>query len=193
MSNLKGEKGNNYAPSLKISEEARKIMESVNTVVREVADKTSPGFSLVFLLLFACLAYLHERSTFYTYIVIALWLLLQSYSLVDEEFRKDLLWTVLGLARNVVYYLFLGKLWSMVKLYIDISQGNVSESVMKEISTCWSADVVDGGCAFKVVNLLKWDIVQWTTLWPLSLLRTCLQDPLRILTDLIFDWSRKRY
>lgn len=44
-----------------------------------------------------------------------------------------------------------------------------------------------------IVLELKWNIVRYMTLWPVSLVHTLSSDPLRILTDVIFSWSRQRY
>jgi hypothetical protein len=48
--------------------------------------------------------------------------------------------------------------------------------------------------AFGTVLLeMKWTIMRWMVTWPASLIYTLSRDPLRIITELLFEWSKQRW
>jgi hypothetical protein len=84
---------------------------------RDVADYSSPDFSLLFVIMFVAIAYFHETHFTYTTVAIAAWLLLQTVASVTRtDFKTDLFWNITSLLGNLLFYLFLGYLWSLVKV-----------------------------------------------------------------------------
>lgn len=188
-----GEDGSgDAAPAVAVAggvEQPVQVME----VLQAAAQYTSPDLSIAFVAFFAILAYFHESYNTYTSIAILLWLVLQVAShAVKEDFRNDLFWSILGLLGNFVFYLFIGYGWSMAKLYIDVYRGHLPVPLMLSIQTCLG-ETGKPGCIVDVLFQLKWHIVGWMTMWPISVAYTLSRDPLRIITDLIFEWSKRRY
>jgi len=118
-----------------------------------------------------------------------LWLALQvAGNVLDEDFRDNLFWGILGTVGNLVLYVLIGHAWSYVKLYIDISQRHLSEPLMAELTKCGDAE-----CFFQFLLSSKLLLAQWTLTWPMSMLYTLTRDPLTIFTNLLFKWSQERY
>lgn len=165
------------------------LLETSAKVVRTAATYTAPNMSLVFVGLLAVGAFFHESHFLPTGIGMGLWLLLQLLgSALDEDFRSDLFWGVIGTLGHLVLYIVIGHVWSYVKLYVDISQRHLSEPLMAQVSAC-----NDGECVLKFVWSIKLLIAQWTLTWPMSVLYTLTRDPLTIFTNLLFKWSQARY
>jgi hypothetical protein len=162
-----------------------------------VADLTQPDFSVLFLTAFGLVIYFNETSYFaYTYSAVACWIAIQLASyFVKEEHRNDLFWSILSLFGNVASYLFLGYGWSLIKLYLEIWQGNyAAELAQCANSSAFGAGVgAAGDCIFDFVLSQKWQIARWTLTWPVSLIATLSRDPLRVFTDCVFEWSKQRY
>ncbi len=162
-------------------------------VVNALATHTAPDFSLVFIILFVALAYFHETHFAYASVVIGTWLAVQvASSVIKEDFRNDLFWSLFSLIGNFIFYLVLGYCWSLAKLYLDVWQGHLSEELMQRIRTCVSTEGTPG-CIMAFLLDMKWDIIKSMTVWPVSLAYTISRDPLRIFTDIAFNWSRQRY
>jgi hypothetical protein len=170
-------------------------------IVSIAADLTTPDVSLIFLLLFGVLAYFHEDHFAYTSIALLCWAALQvaNYS-IQEDFRSSIFWSVLGLLGNFAFYLFLGYAWSFAKLYLEILQGHYKTEILACVML---SHIGDAGtlvptsygteCIFNFILSLKWQIARWTITWPMSVAHTLTRDPLRVFTDLAFEWSRQRY
>ncbi len=167
--------------------------KSATELVKSLATFTSPDLSIFFVLFFIVLAYFHESHYAVTGVAIAAWLVLQLVSsVINEDFRTDLFWSIFSLFGNLLFYLFLGYCWSMAKLYLDVWQGHLDPTLMSKIRMCVS-DAGKPGCVVSFMFEIKWKIVHWLTTWPISMAYTISRDPLRIMTDLIFEWSRQRY
>ena len=165
----------------------------LRTAIHQAADYTAPGLSLAFLALFAACAYFHESYTGYTGIAIGLWFVLQFVNqALQEDFRNDIFWSLVSALGNVVLYLFIGYLWTHAKLYLDVWQGHLPTDLTKQVQTCLS-DNGENGCFVKFLLDIKWLIVRWMLTWPVSMAYTLSRDPLRIATDLAFEWSHQRY
>jgi hypothetical protein len=80
----------------------------------------------------------------------------------------------------------------MAKLYIDLWQGHLDVKLMDQARLCVTPQGPEG-CLLAFLLEMKWNIVRWMTTWPISLIHTISRDPLKIFTDLIFEWSRQRY
>ncbi len=168
------------------------VFDTLHTV-NTIASHTAPDFSLIFIALFVLLAYFHESHFAYAAIVIVAWFAVQlTASVSKEDFRNDLFWSVFSLIGNFIFYLVIGYVWSLAKLYLDVWQGHLSDELMHNIRTCVSSEGTPG-CIMSFLLNMKWEIVRSMTLWPVSLAYTISRDPLRIFTDIAFNWSRQRY
>lgn len=161
-------------------------------LIRIIAHVTAPDLSLFFCIAFAIVAYFHESYFSYVAVFLSAWLLIQLISnVLDDDFKNDLFWNIFSLFGNLVFYLFLGNCWCMLKLYLDIWRGHMDPILMDRIRTCVTTDEV--GCVIPLFMDMKWMIVRWMTTWPINLVYTLSRDPLQIITDLIYTWSRQRY
>jgi hypothetical protein len=169
------------------------LLDDVRGVFQKTASITSPDLSLFFIAFFVLLAYFHETHQAYTAIVLGAWLLIQLGSfVVKDDFRNDLFWSIFSLIGNLLFYLFIGYLWSLAKLYLDVWQGHLPTELMSQIRVCVSTKG-EPGCVLQFLFAMKWNIIRWMMAWPVSMAYTLSRDPLRIITDVIFDWSRQRY
>lgn len=196
MEEVGGDASSPPLPPKEKEEEQDTILEfplrSPRETLRLVARATAPELSIFFCIGFAAVAYFHESHFAHVAIFLAVWLIVQlSFNVLDDDFRNDLFWNVFSLLGNVVFYLFLGYLWSMVKLYLDVWQGHLDPALIARIRTCVSTD--ESGCVVPLLLDMKWMIVRWMTTWPASLAYTLSRDPLHIITELIYTWSRQRY
>jgi hypothetical protein len=156
--------------------------------IQKVADYVSVDFSISFLVLFFALAYFHETRVYETSVVLLIWFALQvTGSLLRQDFRNDLFWSLLKLALNVVIYIVAGHLWSYAKLYIDIRQGHFVMS--KEFRECFGADGVNG-CIIQELLKLKWTLGHITLTWPISMAYTLSRDPVNIFVE---ELQRRSY
>jgi hypothetical protein len=163
--------------------------ESLIPSVEAVAQYTAPDLSLFFLAFFALITYCHEAYYAQTIIVLAVWAAIQVLSqALTDDFRTNLFWNVFALLGNLLFYLFIGYCWSMLKLYMDIWQGHLPDAMMERIRVS-----VANGAIGAVLLEMKWSIMRWMITWPASVVYTFSRDPLRIVTELLFEWSKQRY
>lgn len=111
---------------------------------------------------------------------------------LDEDFRNDLFWNVFSLLGYVAFYLFCGSLVSMGKLYLDVRFSHLDPHLIARIRSCVTTEG-ETGCVVPLLFDMKWMLVRWMTTWPITVVHTLSRDPLRIVTDLIFQWTRQRY
>jgi hypothetical protein len=162
-------------------------------IARTIADYTAPGLTWTFVVLFILLTYVHEVHLVPTFAVIAVWLGIQLIrNILEEDFQTRFLWNCLGLLANIGVYIFIGFFWSHAKLYMDVWQKHLPETLSLQLTQCLS-ETGDTGCLLSFVYDIKWLIVQWMLTWPMSMVYTLSRDPLRIATDLLFEWSQQRY
>lgn len=167
-------------------------LRSPRETFRVVARATAPELSVFFCLAFAAVAYFHESHFAHVSIFLGIWLAIQLiFNVLDDDFRNDLFWNVFSLIGNVAFYLFLGVLWAGAKLFLDIWQGHLNAELFARIRTC--ALTEQEACAIPLLFDMKYMIIQWITTWPASLAYTLSRDPLHIITELLFSWSRQRY
>ena len=165
------------------------VPEELVPAVKAVATYTAPDFSLFFIAFFALVTYCHETYYLQSIVLIGAWAALQMVSLgLEEDFQSNLFWNAFALLGNLLFYLLLGYCWSMVKLYLDIWQGHLSPALMNSIRTSLA-----NGAIGTVLLEMKWNIMRWMITWPASLVYTMSRDPLRIITELLFEWSKQRY
>lgn len=158
-------------------------------MVEAAAQFTAPDLSLPFLAFFALLTYCHETYYTQTILLLVAWTILQVVSVaLTDDFRMNLFWNVFALLGNLLFYLLIGYCWSMLKLYVDIWQGHMPAELMTRIRTS-----IASGAFGSVLLDLKWTIIRWMITWPASVLYTFSRDPLRIITELLFEWSKQRY
>jgi hypothetical protein len=101
----------------------------------------------------------------------------------------------------VVFYLVLGGLWVVFKIYLDVRQEHLPAAIIANLTACNAIVTVGNSTALAVQTAcfgsllldMKWILVPWMLTWPISLARTLTRDPLRVATDLIFYWSQRRY
>ncbi len=162
-------------------------MDDALKALDRTAELLSPNATLPFLAFVVAVVSFHESHFAYAGSFVLLWLILQVASYVkNEDFQTDLFWGILGLIGKFVVYLIAGQLWACVKVYLQISNGRASVDVMTCLDLSRSTETA--GCLL----LMRWEIIQWILLWPSSLIYTVCKDPLRILTDVIYEWSQHR-
>lgn len=163
--------------------------EGLLPAVEALAQYTAPDFSLFFLGFFLLVTYCHETYYTQSIAVIAAWAVLQVLSQsLSDDFRTHLFWNIFALAGNLIFYLFIGYCWSMLKLYVDIWQGHMDPELMERIRTSLAS-----GAFGSVLLDMKWTIMRWMITWPASMVYTFSRDPLRIITELLFEWSKQRW
>lgn len=172
--------------------------EKVKNVVRNVAQMTSPGTSVMFFILFATFSYIHESYTVHTFIGIAVWILLQILNRVLEEDPKvdfSWWWTLWGLFGDILFYLFIGLVWTYPKLYLDVWLNHLPTSSIDYLVECTKQQIATEkvSCFYGFVEQHRWLFAKWMLTWPLNMAYTFSRDPLRIITDMAFEFSRQRY
>jgi len=156
-------------------------------LINHVAQTTAPDFSFLFLFLFCAAAYFYETHSDIVTVSIGIWATFQLVVyVINEDFRADVFWNTCSLLGHFCFYLILGLLWSFAKLYLDVWQNYLPKREMSSIITCVSHDG-KSGCAMEFLLVIKWRIVRTMLAWPVSLIYTLSRDPLKILTDLLFD------
>lgn len=161
-------------------------------VIRTVARKSAPGFSIPFLLIFAVCAYFHESRTVEVSALLGIWLGLQCVSAaLGDDFQQDVFWGLIGGLGNALFFLLIGHAWSWLKLWLDVRMGHLPPVFSDQLAAC----LPDGpdGCLLTFLFDIKFLVVQWTIMWPLSVIYTLSRDPLKMATDLAFEWSTERY
>jgi len=157
--------------------------------VEALATYTAPDLSLPFLALFALVTYCHEQYYAQTVAIIVAWVALQVASqALSDDFRINLFWNVFALLGNLIFYLLIGYCWSMLKLYVDIWQGHMPPELMERIR----ASIASGAFGSLLLEM-KWIIMRFMITWPASVVYTFSRDPLRIISELLFEWSKQRY
>jgi hypothetical protein len=163
--------------------------DEVKASVRTVAEYTAPRFSLFFVAILALGAFFNESHAFPTAIGMLLWFVIQTAgSVLDDDYRNDIFWSILGTFGHLLLYVLFGHVWSYFKLYIDISQSHLDEAFMLTLKSC-----EDTSCFIAALLSIKTLIAQWTLTWPMSMLYTLTRDPLTILTNLLYRKSQERY
>jgi len=152
-------------PEATLADSAAAVAEQYNKLkpaVVALADYTAPDFSVFFIVFFALITYSHETYYAQSLIGLCIWAGLQLFSVVlNDDFRINIFWNVFALLGNLVFYLFLGYCWSMLKLYVDIWQGHMPEALMAQIR-----ESIKTGTFGAVLLQLKWIIMRWTITWP---------------------------
>ena len=162
-------------------------------ITRDVARATAPDVSIPFLLLFSAAAYFHESQPWAVGILALAWLSLQTFMYVTEEdFRSDLFWNAFSLVGYLIFYLILGLVWSFAKLYLDVWQGHMPAAQMKVIVACFE-DTGREGCVMDILLSMKWDLMRSMLAAPISFAYTLSRDPLRLLSNVIFDTFMSTY
>lgn len=162
-------------------------------MLKNVARATAPDFSLIFVVGFLLVTFAHERYFVETASVLACWLVIQLIVITtNDDFKNDLFWNILSLVGHLVFYLFLGYVWSMLKLYLDIWQGHLEPALLERIRNCTTSEQ-NISCVVPLLLDMKLMIVRYMTTWPISVFYTLTRDPLRIFTDLLYHWSRQRW
>lgn len=162
-------------------------------LIKKVAHVTAPDFSLVFIAGFLLLTFVHEQYFAETAIFLLGWIAVQLVVFTtNDDFKNDLFWNIVSLIGHLVFYLFLGYCWSMLKLYLDIWQGHLDPALLDRIRKCIASEQ-NVSCVVPLLLDMKFMIVRHMTTWPISLFYTLTRDPLRIFTDLLYYWSRQRW
>lgn len=167
---------------------------NVRQTVRTVSEATYPSMSFMFLALFLATSYFHETHFVYVGPFLLSWCILQLLNIVteDEFHQHNLFWNFMALLGNIVLYLVIGYGWSLLKLYIDVWQGHFDPMLMEVMRTCIQSDT-PLSCIPGVLLELKWFIMRSMVTWPVSVIYTLCRDPLNIFTEVVFEWSKKRY
>lgn len=166
-------------------DDAYQILDGPKYIFKKAIEYTTPDFSLVFIVMIALGSFFHESHATATISVIAGWFILQFIgNVVDEDFKQDLFWNIIKSLSNVFLYLFIGHVWSYIKLYIDLSQGYLGPELTE------AANKMD---ALDFVWEIKHLIAYWTVNWPLSICYTLTRDPFTIITNLVIRWTQHKY
>lgn len=137
--------------------------------------------------------FFHEEYPRIVTSVIAVWAAFQTATYVlDEHFREDVFWNTFSLVGYFLFYLILGVIWSFTKLYLNILFKHLPTKELLVLDKCFGDNGSDK-CAVSFLFTIKWRIVRTMIVWPISILHTLSKDPLRIITDLVFQTLSKYY
>lgn len=165
------------------------LLGNPRKILSYAASYTEPNVSLVFIALLAAGAFFHEQYFSQTMIAMGLWFLIQFVnSLLTEDYQTTLFWSIFGTIWHLAIYIGIGHVWSYAKLWIEIRQKHLPAEVMTQLASC-----EDFSCFANFLLTMKWSLGQWTLTWPMSALYTLSRDPLHIATNLLFEWSQRRY
>lgn len=92
-----------------VHSDIRLLFEDVSPIklVNEAAAYTAPDFSLLFISAFVLVTWLHDTHRTATAVILGIWVTLQiASSIIKEDFRNDLFWSVASLIGNLCFYLF---------------------------------------------------------------------------------------
>lgn len=159
------------------------------TAFWSVVDRTAPGFSFAFVALFIFATAMHKIKFSATAIGVLCWVIMQVASSVSRDQQHADVWYFLGLLGNLVYFLLIGVGWSILKLYIDIRQGDIPKAVMAGFAGCNRS--ID--CILANIPPLVPDIVQNIVSWPLSIAYTVTSDPLAIIGKFAYGNLRRHF
>lgn len=167
------------------------VVQDVHMVIDKTSEWTKPDLSLTFIIFFAIIAIFHESHFEYVAPLLASWIILQAWSLLHGE--QNIFWAFVHLFQQAVFYLIIGYLWSLAKLYIDVWQGHFDPLQLEVMRQCVAPANVQLSCITDILQSIKWYILRSMLTWPASILYTLSRDPLNIFLELTFEWSKKRY
>jgi len=165
------------------------LLEEIKNVLVISATTVVPGFTFRFVLLVGVLSFLHEKRPGAATGVVVGWLFLMGLKNYVAENRN----LVNGkfIAKMLVYlmiYIIIGFLWSFVKLFLVVWRNHLSEDELSSLLDCQNEASQD--CYINFLYEIKWRIALWVTYWPVNILLTLCEDPLRIVFDIGFRWAQ---
>lgn len=173
-------------------EEVRLFIDEAPKKIQKAAEYVAPDLSLPFLVLCLVLVYFHESQTYATIIVMISWFVLQVVSsMLKDEFRNDLFWSIFRLIFQVIAYILCGYAWSFAKLWLDLRNGHLTAS--KEFYACFMLDAFDSKCVTEQLLSYKAFIFQETLRLPISMAYTLSRDPAKMLMEEIYRHSAYSY
>lgn len=89
----------------------------------------------------------------------------------------------------VVGYFVVGYLWTHVKLFLEVWKGTLPPSLDQEVRDVYQRKT----SYWDFVIHIKWLVLQWMFTWPMSILFTIFQHPFRIVADLVYTLSTRKY
>ena len=160
-------------------------------LVARAAEITAPDVSPIFAALCIIVVVFHESHFTYTLIGIGIYLALQMvHQMLQEDFRNDLFWNIFSMVGNIVFYLFLGTVWALLKWYLVFRAGELPNQALLDACIAPGGEV---GCFTPLLWENRLLISQWITSFPFSIARTIFKDPLRIAVELILSLSERNY
>lgn len=106
-------------------------------------------------------------------------------ALSAESVGVSFLWIVIG----VISYAVIGYLWTHAKLFIDVWQGTLPPRLDAEIREIYAQKA----SYWDFVTKMKYYVLQWMITWPISILYTIARHPVRMLGDLVYRLSQRKY
>jgi hypothetical protein len=95
---------------------------------------------------------------------------------LSNEYRTFTWSDVLFFLFYIVIYVGVGFSWSCIKLIIELSKGTFKNN----------AELADKKY-LDFVGTIKWNLLEWTFIWPSSLLMSVLHEPFRFISDFFFN------
>lgn len=86
-------------------------------------------------------------------------------------------------------YFAIGYAWIHIKLFIDVWQGALPPSLDKQVKDAYERKIG----YWEFVKQIKWHATQWMLIWPVSIFYTLLRHPFRIIVDLVYDLSIRKF
>ncbi len=90
---------------------------------------------------------------------------------------------------GIFLYLLIGYAWTHAKLFIDVLQGSLPTRLDAELQELHAKKQT----YWTFLRKIKWIVAAWMIGWPLSMLYTITQHPVRLLVDLVYRLSQKKY
>lgn len=165
--------------------------------LRSVAQISAPGTSWVFWIGFAIASYFHESYFSHVVVILGVWFAVQvAAGVLDDDFKNDLFWSIFSMGGYLIGYLFAGSVYSISKLWWEISSGHLSAATIDQIRQCklvanTTAEAMT--CTSPIFTENGWLLMRWMTTWPISLAHTIFDNPIHTLATLIYTSLRMRY
>lgn len=112
-----------------------------------------------------------------------------------EDFYQNVFWSIFSILGQIMFYLLIGYIWIHIKLYLDVWLGHLPTDFHNGLTQCSTFDdkLDMASCFMNQLLEHKWLLSNWMLTWPISAVYTLSRDPLQLITDVAFEWSKERY
>lgn len=99
-------------------------------------------------------------------------------------------WSALGwIVLYIFLYLVVGYGWTHLKLFVEILNGTLPKRLDTAVRAVWKGD----GNYWPFIKSIKHLVLSWMLFWPISMIYTFLRHPIRIMVDLVYHLSQRKY